>query len=61
MEKVRGFEVCKGYEDKDISLPKRSTANSAGYDFVSGEDVVISPYKPGDNPVLIKTGCFIVK
>ena len=56
MEKVRGFEVCKGYEDKDISLPKRSTANSAGYDFVSGEDVVIPPYKPGDNPVLIKTG-----
>ena len=34
MEKVRGFEVAKGFEDKKINLPKRSTKFSAGYDIV---------------------------
>ena len=28
----RGFEIAKGYEDKDIHIPVRKTANSAGYD-----------------------------
>lgn len=23
--KIRGFEIAKGYENKDIHLPKRST------------------------------------
>lgn len=43
MEKVRGFEVVKGLEDKDIRLPERSTKNSAGYDFFAYEDVEIEP------------------
>ena len=28
----RGFMIVKGYEDKNINLPIRSTLNSAGYD-----------------------------
>lgn len=32
MEKVRGFEVAKGFEDKNINLPVRKTKKSAGYD-----------------------------
>lgn len=39
--KTRGFEVCKGYEDKDIILPTRSTKNSVGYDIHAPEDIVI--------------------
>ncbi len=37
----RGFEICKGYEEKDIKMPIRKTKNSAGYDFEAAEDVVI--------------------
>lgn len=37
----RGFEICKGYEDKDIKMPIRKTKNSAGYDFEAAEDTVI--------------------
>ena len=40
MEKVRGFEIAKGFEDKQINLP------------VS----VIPPSKPGQKPTLVKTG-----
>ena len=39
-----------------FELPKRSTSNSAGYDFICPERVEIPPYKLGDNPILIKTG-----
>jgi dUTP pyrophosphatase len=39
--RIRGFEVCKGYEDKDIILPVRKTGASVGYDFESAEDVVV--------------------
>jgi len=56
MDKIRGFEICKGYEDQDINLPKRSTARSAGYDFEAVEDVVIPPFTNGTAPMLIKTG-----
>jgi dUTP pyrophosphatase len=41
--KLRGFDICKGYEDKDVKLPKRATAHSAGYDFFAVEDVTIQP------------------
>ncbi len=41
MEKVRGFEICKGYEDKDITLPIRKTAHSVGYDLEAAEDTTI--------------------
>ena len=41
MEKVRGFEVAKGWEDKNINIPVRKTARSAGYDVEAAEDTVI--------------------
>ena len=52
----RGFEIAKGYEDKDIHIPVRKTANSAGYDIEAASDMVIPPYKPGIKPSLIPTG-----
>lgn len=56
MEKIRGFEIAKGFEDKNINLPIRKTKYSAGYDIESAEDVVVPSFKKGTNPTLIKTG-----
>lgn len=56
MEKVRGFEVAKGFEDKEINLPIRKTKYSAGYDIEAAEDYIIPAFKPGQAPTLIKTG-----
>ena len=56
MGKLRGFEVAKGFEDKNINLPIRKTKYSAGYDIEAAEDVVIPSFKKGTNPVLVKTG-----
>ncbi len=56
MEKLRGFEIAKGFEDKGINLPVRKTKYSAGYDVEAAEDCVIPAFKPGQNPVLVKTG-----
>ena len=56
MEKVRGFEVAKGFEDKNINLPIRKTKYSAGYDIEAAENVVIPSFKKGTNPTLVKTG-----
>ena len=39
--KIRGFEVCSYYANKDISLPIRKTKNSVGYDIEAAEDTVI--------------------
>ena len=39
------FEVAKGWEDKNIHLPERKTAGSAGYDFEVAEDTLIPPYE----------------
>lgn len=44
---MRGFEVVKGFENKDITLPKRSTKQSAGYDIALAEDLTIEPRKLG--------------
>ncbi|MBP0725884.1 dUTPase [Bacillus sp. RG28] len=43
MEKIRGFEVAKGFEELKPNLPKRSTQFAAGYDFECVEEVVIKP------------------
>lgn len=43
IDRMRGFEVAKGYEKLTINLPKRSTHASAGYDFETCEDLVINP------------------
>ena len=56
MEKIRGFEVAKGFEDNGINLPIRKTKYSAGYDIEAAEDCVIPAFKPGQTPTLIKTG-----
>jgi dUTP pyrophosphatase len=53
-EKVRsrGFEVISTYEDKDIHLPHRKTARSAGYDIEASEDVTI----PANGLAVVSTG-----
>jgi len=56
MERVRGFEVAKGFEDKNINLPIRKTKNSAGYDVEAAEDCVIPAFKAGVKPTIVKTG-----
>ena len=56
MEKIRGFEVAKGFEDKNINLPIRKTKYSAGYDIEAAEDCIIPDFKPGQAPTLVKTG-----
>ena len=56
MEKVRGFDVAKGWEDKKINLPIRKTKYSAGYDVEAAEDTVIPSFKKGIAPTLVKTG-----
>lgn len=38
------FEKVSRFADVDLPLPTRATANSAGYDFVVAEDVIIPPY-----------------
>ena len=54
--KNRGFEIVKGYENKNINLPVRKTKLSAGYDIEAAEDIVIPSFKVGTKPTLIKTG-----
>jgi len=56
MDRKRGFEIAKGFENSVINLPVRSTKNSAGYDIEAAEDVIIPSFKPGQKPVLVKTG-----
>ena len=56
MEKIRGFEVAKGFEDKNINLPVRKTKYSAGYDVEAAEDCIIPSFTKGMKPTLIKTG-----
>lgn len=62
MEKKRGFEICKGYENQNINLPKRQTAHAVGYDIEAAQDTVVpSLYNAINNdvsikPTLIKTG-----
>lgn len=45
---MRGFEVAKGFEDKGVILPTRSTKGSAGYDIrvltEGGKDKIILPF-----------------
>ncbi len=56
MERIRGFEVAKGFENTGINIPVRKTKYSAGYDIEAAEDVVIPSFKKGMNPTLVKTG-----
>ncbi len=56
MERLRGFEVAKGFENKEINMPVRKTKYSAGYDIEAAEDCVIPAFKAGQKPTLVKTG-----
>lgn len=56
MSRTRGFEIAKGFEDKNINLPIRKTKYSAGYDIEAAEDTVVPSFKKGINPTLVKTG-----
>lgn len=56
MEKIRGFEIAKGFENKGINLPERKTKYSAGYDLEAAEDTIIPSFKKGMAPTLVKTG-----
>lgn len=56
MERKRGFEIARGFENSNINLPVRSTKNSAGYDVEAAEDCIIPAFKPGQKPTLVKTG-----
>lgn len=49
---MRKFFICKGFEDKDVIMPKRGTKLSAGYDLASIEEVIIPP----NTSKLISTG-----
>ncbi len=55
-KKERGFEIARGWEDKNINLPVRKTKYSAGYDIEAGEDTIIPSFKKGMKPTLVKTG-----
>ena len=56
MERKRGFEIAKGWEDKGINLPIRKTKFSAGYYVEAAEDTVVPSFKKGMAPTLVKTG-----
>ena len=56
MEKKRGFEIAKGFENAGINLPVRKTKYSAGYDIEAAENTIIPSFKKGMKPTLIKTG-----
>ena len=56
MEKIRGFEIAKGFENAGINIPVRKTKYSAGYDIEAAEDIIIPSFKKGMNPTLVKTG-----
>ena len=40
----RGFEIVTAYKDRDIHLPIRKTAKSAGYDLEAAETTVLAPH-----------------
>ena len=41
MNRVRGFEVVKKYEGQGLTLPRRQTLASAGYDIEAARDITI--------------------
>ena len=56
MEKVRGFEIAKGFENMGINMPERKTRCSAAYDIEAAEDTVVPSFKKGMKPTLVNTG-----
>ena len=56
MERLRGFEIAKGFEEKNIKLPERKTKCSAAYDLEAAEDIVVPSFKKGMKATLVPTG-----
>lgn len=60
--KKRGFEICKGYENLGLNLPKRQTKHAVGYDIEAAEKTIVpSMFEAINNgknikPTLIRTG-----
>lgn len=54
--KQRGFEIAKGWEDKNIQLPRRSTYGAAAYDIEAAEDITVPVFRPGTKPTIVPTG-----
>lgn len=56
--KKRGFEIARGFENEHISLPRRATKHSAGYDFEAAEDTLIPSIwsQKEKKPAFVKTG-----
>lgn len=52
MERIRGFEICKEYENKGINLPVRKTKHAVAYDVEAAEDTII----PSIQKVLLNNG-----
>lgn len=50
------FEKVELYKDSDLPLPTRSTAASAGYDFVVAEDTIILPTEWHLDRIFFKLG-----
>ena len=48
------FEKVSRFKTIDLPLPIRKTAQSAGYDFVVAEDIIIPPYATQHNNMLLK-------
>ncbi|MFA5007189.1 MAG: dUTP diphosphatase [Candidatus Izemoplasmatales bacterium] len=51
---MRGFKIVSAYAEKNVKLPERSTAGSAGYDIAAAEDTVIPPKGTAVVPTGIK-------
>lgn len=57
VERKRGFEVVTKYAGaEDELIPRRSTLNSAGYDFFAAEDTLIPTIQRQLKPTLVPTG-----
>lgn len=41
MKKIRGFEPVSTYEKETITMPKRATKGSAGYDLTAAADITV--------------------
>lgn len=52
----RGFKIAKGWENKNINIPKRQSTFSAGYDIEAAEQTTIPPFTKTKKPTLVKTG-----
>ena len=46
------FEKISKYDNVDIQMPVRKTANSAGYDMVAAEDIIVPAYKNQMNDLI---------